>query len=296
MPAKNLHRTLAKGIYSHIYNKGVDDRVIFNDGQDYETFQAFLNDYLSAPKDPESVKKDFKVNGRTFRGTPHQPKNYLNKVELIAYSLMPNHFHLLLHQVTEGSLESFIRSLCTRYSIYFNKKYQRTGSLFQGPYKSVHIQDELRLLYLTRYLHQAKGRCSYEEYLGERETSWVKPKVIMSHFGKFGKNVSDYKLFVEKYELDQKEKGLLEGITFESDTEHLQRRDLSRDEKAYQEKVQNTPPALGLNIDISEYRSNIPHFLAISTAVFVLLVTLGIGNIILSNTKNSQRLPTQESN
>ena len=136
MPAQNLQRTKEIGIYSHIYNKGVEKRILFNDEEDYAVFLNFLKDYLSALKDPDSLKKDFKVNGRTFQGTPHQPKNYFNQVELLAYSLMPDHFHLILHQKTRGSLESFIRSLCTRYSIYYNKKYQRTGSLFEGPYKS----------------------------------------------------------------------------------------------------------------------------------------------------------------
>src|SRR3972149_9961260 len=107
MPAKNLHRIDEEGIYCHIWNKGVENRIIFNDEQDYEVFLGYLKDYLTAPADPESIKKAFTVNGKTFRGMPHQPKNYLNKVELIAYSLIPNHFHLLVHQKTRGSVERF---------------------------------------------------------------------------------------------------------------------------------------------------------------------------------------------
>src|SRR3989344_4849388 len=222
MPAKNLQRENEEGIYSHIYNKGIEKRVIFNDEDDYEVFQGFLRDYLTPSKDPESIKKDFEVHGRIFRGTPHQPKNYFSKVELIAYSLMPDHFHLLLRQKARGSLESFIRSLCTRYSIYFNKKYQHTGTLFEGSYKSVQIKDKPRLMHLARFLHLCpkeyhtgltEDYSSYAEYLGARETLWVKPKVILSLFGK---GMVDYKNFVEKYEPDQKEKEFIKDITFES--------------------------------------------------------------------------------
>ena len=275
MPAQNLYRKDDEGIYSHIYNRGVERRIIFCDGEDYRVFQGFLKDYLTAPQDPESIKKEFSVHGRIFRGTPHQPKNYFNKVELIAYSLMSDHFHLLLHQITRGSLEGFIRSLCTRYSIYFNKKYQRTGALFEGPYKSIQIKDELHLLHLTRYLHHTGGYCSYEEYLGERVTSWVKPIVVLSFFGKDSR---DYKDFVEKNELDQKEKELIEDITFESEIQHLEGRVLARNEEIHLDP--NLKPL-----------QRVPEFLAM-TVVFLLLIGLGVRNIMISTTKSSNPSPT----
>ena len=285
MPAKNLQRENEEGIYSHIYNKGIEKRVIFNDEDDYEVFQGFLRDYLTPSKDPESIKKDFEVHGRIFRGTPHQPKNYFSKVELIAYSLMPDHFHLLLRQKARGSLESFIRSLCTRYSIYFNKKYQHTGALFEGPYKSAQVEDEPRLLLLTRYIHLVQGHSSYAEYLGTKETSWVKPKVVQSYFNKVKtdlfKGADSYKDFVEKYELGQKENELLEGITIEGDTQHLERRRPPKD-------VEND--LLDSNLKPLQ---RIPE-LAIITLVFLVLVTVGIRNIMVFTTErpqSSQPLP-----
>lgn len=175
MPAKNLTRINDVATYSHIYNSGVEKRVIFESVADYEVFLGFLKDYLT-PQDPNSIKKDFKVHGRTFQGTPHLPKNYFNEVELIAYSLTTDRFDLILRQKTLGSIERFLRSLCTRYSMYFNKKYHRSGSLFEGPYKSVLIKDELQLSRLTAFLHHLSNNSSYPEYLGTRETSWVKPQ------------------------------------------------------------------------------------------------------------------------
>lgn len=285
MSAKHLLRVDEEGIYSHIYNKGIEQRVIFNDEKDHETFLGYLKEYLTAPRDPKSIKKVFEVKGRTFRGTPHQPKNYFNKVELIAYNLMPDHFHLLLHQKTRGSLENFIRSLCTRYSIYFNKKYQRTGALFEGPYKSAQIEDDTRLLLLTRHLHHTENYSSYPEYLGKRETLWVKPKVVQSFFDKVKtdmfKGTHSYKDFAEKYELDQKEKELLDSINFESGVQHLENRGNARNEGA------QPNPSL-------KPRLRTPAFIAISTAMFFLLFALGVRNINISAAENLQLSPTPE--
>ena len=278
MPAKNLYRKDEEGIYAHIYNKGAEKRVIFNDGEDYAVFQGFLKDYLTAPQDPESTKKVFTVHGRTFRGTPHQPKNYFNKIELIAYSLMQDHFHLLLHQITKGSLESLIRSLCTRYSMYFNKKYQHTGALFEGPYKSVQIKDKTRLLHLTRYFHHAGGYCSYPEYLGTRVTSWVEPKGILSFLDK---GTGEYKNFVEKYKFDQKEKELIEGIIFESGAAHLERREPASNVESSEEIQSDT------NLKPLQ---RIPEVLT-TTVAFLLLVGLGVRNIMVSTPKSPNPTP-----
>ena len=267
LPTKNLHRIDEESIYAHVYNKGVEKRIIFNDEEDYKVFIGFLKDYLTAPKSPDSIKKTFKVHNRIFRGTPHQPKNYLNQVELIAYCLMPDHFHLLLHQVTKNSLEKFIRSLCTRYSMYFNKKYKRSGALFEGPYKSVQVKGELQLIHLSRFFHHTGGYCSYQEYLGKRVTPWIKPQVILSQFNR----ETTYEDFVDKQEPDQKEKELIENITFDSETEHLERRDPARNEEMHPD------PDL-------KPRSRLPQFLAASTTVFVLLVSLGIRNILMVST------------
>src|SRR3972149_3170398 len=200
MPAKARCRIDEAGLYYHIYNRGVEGRVIFNGEDDYNVFIGFLEDYLSPPKDPDSVKKVFKINGRSFRGTPHQPKNYFNDLELIAYSLNPNHFHLILNQKTLGSQEKFLRSLCTRYSMYFNKRYQRSGSLFEGPYRSIPIKGNKNFLpYLTRFLHHTEGYSSYPEYLGKRSTPWVKSQVILSLFKM---NAGGYKYFMEETRSD----------------------------------------------------------------------------------------------
>lgn len=221
MPAKNLRRVAEGGTYSHVYNKGVENRTIFEDEADYQVFLSFLEDYLSAPKAHESTKTDFTIKGRAFKGVPHQPKNYFNKVELVAYCLKPDHFHLLLHQKKHKSLQAFIRSLCTRYSIYFNKKYNRAGSLFDGPYKSVHIRDEENLALLAHHLHKHGDQSSFPEFSGHRETPWVKTKVVLATLSGQG----DYSAYINNYKPSEEEKKLLGEISIES-AGHLERRDL----------------------------------------------------------------------
>lgn len=286
MPAKNLQRIDEEGLFLHIYNKGVEKRIIFNNEEDYKVFLDYLNDYLTVPKDPESTKKTFQVHGRTFRGIPHLPKNYFNKVELIAYSLLPDHFHLLLHQKVKGSLESFIRSLCTRYSIYFNKKYARTGALFEGPYKSVQIKDETQLLHLTRYLHQGVDYSSYPEYLDSRKTPWVKPEVVLSFLNR---GTGGYKDFVEKHQPDQKELELIDGLAFDSKTGHH--------ERILETPLERRHPASSKEIRTNQdlkIRSRMPEFLAISTLVFVVLVGFSLWNINYVTARSYQPLPSPE--
>ena len=70
-------------------------------------------------------------------------KNYHDQIELLAYCLMPNHFHFLIRQTTDRGIAEFMQSLVLKYVMYFNKKYKRVGSLFQSRYKTVLINWEL---------------------------------------------------------------------------------------------------------------------------------------------------------
>lgn len=74
-------------------------------------------------------------------------------VDLIAYCLMPNHFHLLVREHTEGGISRFMQKLTTAYTMYFNTRYERTGALFQGKYKAEHAHEDRYLKYLISYIH-----------------------------------------------------------------------------------------------------------------------------------------------
>jgi len=243
MPGKNVLKQYVEEGYYHIYNRGVEKRKIFLDEQDYKVFLKYLKLYLDPPgKLP--IRK-VSIGNNTFQTVPRPLKNYYDKVKLLSYCLMPNHFHLLIKQTDKKSIELFMRSLATKYSVYFNKKYNRVGSLFQGPYKAVLASDDIYLLHLSRYillnnLHLGvqfvlddspdaalggnvidigiipgkdspyrMAYSSYPEYLQKRNTSWIYTKDILSHF-KTAKKTSlkdmlSYQSFVDDYFQDPKE-------------------------------------------------------------------------------------------
>lgn len=284
MPNEALHKINQDGIYSHIYNCGVENRNIFNEKEDYETFQAFLGEYLTPPPDKQHIKKTFTVKGRVYHGVPHQPKNYFQQIELVAYGLQPTHFHLLLHLKTPGALEKFMRSLSTRYSMYYNAKYQHAGSLFAGPYKSIRINTVSELLSLTQYLHRGDGYSSYQTFLGNNPTDWIKPHVVLSLFEQSKnsayKGTRGYQQFVENYTLKQKEQEALERIILERVTRNPDVQPVMRPRLADQ------PDDASL---VS--RSRVPEFIAVVT-VFVLLVAMGIKNIMAASGTTQHAVPT----
>lgn len=75
-------------------------------------------------------------------------------VTIAAYALMPNHFHLLITQSKDGGISTFLNKVCLSYSMYFNKKYARWGSLFGGRFRAKHVANDAYFLHLTRYIHR----------------------------------------------------------------------------------------------------------------------------------------------
>jgi len=219
MPAKHIVKTyINNGIY-HVYNRGVEKRDIFLDTQDYKVFLGYLKDALSYPNISQKQKISFYLKGGTFQGMPKQPKNFHNRITLFAYCLMPNHFHLLLQQTDKDDMKLFMRSVMTRFSMYFNKKYKRVGGLFQNHYKASIILEEPYLLHLSRYIHRnpltytkdlLNAYSSYANYLMLRHTQWVKPDFILSFFQtkhfRNQENYNSYKDFVEIHEDRETEK------------------------------------------------------------------------------------------
>jgi len=224
MPGRNVYKTYVKGGFYHVYNRGVEKRKIFLDTQDYKVFLKNLKTYLSEPEDPSKLK--FTLQGTTFKGIPRQSKNYYQEVDLVCYCLMPNHFHFLVKQSDKSSLQIFMKSLTVKYSMYFNKKYDRVGQLFQGRYKAALINDDKYLLHLSRYIHLNPSEdtdnlvgaySSYANYLGLKKTKWLKSDTILNFFNKEValefKKINNYKDFVENYKKDSRE--ILEDLTLE---------------------------------------------------------------------------------
>ncbi len=131
----------------HIYNRGTEKRNIFLTERDYERFVALL--YLSNSKNPIRMEEQ---QGRTLRELLETERGE-PLVDIGAYCLMPNHFHLLLRQREDGGISKFMQKLVTGYTMYFNVKNDRTGTLFQGRYKSKHAGEDRYLKYLMSYIH-----------------------------------------------------------------------------------------------------------------------------------------------
>jgi len=84
-------------------------------------------------------------------------------VEIVAYCLLPNHFHLLIYEKDRGGISRFMQKLTTSYSMYFNKKYARTGGLLERPFKAKHVNDDSYLKYLFAYIHLNPVKISDEK-------------------------------------------------------------------------------------------------------------------------------------
>jgi putative transposase len=214
MPSKNRIKLYVENGYYHIYNRGVEKRLIFQDNQDYRVFLHYLKIYLS-PLSGKSGKGDSFTNL-----TRRRPLNNFHQViTLLTYCLMPNHFHLLLKQKPANGIEKFMRSLGTKYVQYFNKRYERVGPLFQDIYKAVLIKTDEQLLHLSRYIHlnslkdndkdgplpeiPFESYSSYGDYLGKRKTNWIHPEEILNFFKTAQrtslKDILSYQSFIEDY-------------------------------------------------------------------------------------------------
>lgn len=132
--------SFAPSEYYHLYNRGTEKRIIFCDKKDYQYF-LYLMYVCNTTKSIELRKLG---------------KNFDREETLVdtgAYCLMPNHFHLLVREKNEGGISKYMLKLMTAYSMYFNKKYERTGKLYESVFKSRYAGKDNYLKYLYSYIH-----------------------------------------------------------------------------------------------------------------------------------------------
>lgn len=187
MPSRNAKKYYLPDTHYHVYNRGVNGMKIFRDQEDYAVYLNYLRRHL----DPMPAR---------------DPSNralvwLYDDIELTAFCLMPNHFHLLFHQLNERALPLLMKSVNAAYSRYFNKKYNRYGPLFQGIYKASMIVDESYLQHISRYIHlnPAKYReyewSSWPYYIGQKHAEWLKCERILGMFDSLAQYInfhSDY--------------------------------------------------------------------------------------------------------
>lgn len=174
MPSRNIRKEYVSDSYYHIYSRGINKQELFKENADYKYFIKLFERYLS--KEPIAIK-----TGGFY-------PNFLDNIEIAAYCLMSNHFHILIYQKNARYLEKLMRSIMTSYSMYFNLKYRHTGPVFESRYKSVRIDQEKYLQHITRYIHlnprlwQRYKYSSLKYYRDGKEPDWLNNARILDMF------------------------------------------------------------------------------------------------------------------
>ncbi len=156
----------------HVLNRGVDKRQIFMDKQDYFRFIHNLYEFNDQERSELNYYKfrDYGANGKIAEA---EKKDRETLVDILAFCLMPNHFHLLLSPKKESGIPQFMQKVSMGYSKYFNQKHERVGTLFQGPYKHIPVTNEIHFLHLPFYIHFNPLDLMYPEW---RENKMSNPK------------------------------------------------------------------------------------------------------------------------
>ncbi len=185
------------GEFYHIYNRGNNKSAIFLDDKDRQRFQKLL--YICNGTKPVVFKT---IQGLTL--------DKINRGESIvnigAYCLMPNHFHLLLREKTENGISNFVKKLLTAYSMYFNKKYGRTGKLFEGIFRATHLDEDRYLKYIFSYIHLNPVKIIDPLWKENGITDHGKSKVYLSEY--------KYSSYADYMNLERREKCILDVPVF----------------------------------------------------------------------------------
>lgn len=211
----------------HIYNRGVEKRKVFLDKNDH---YRFIHD-LYELNDEEPTYNSAYYNYNSINLVEVKPRQQRDKprkllVDILAFVLMPNHFHLLLKQRKKNGIVRFMQKLGTGYTMYFNKRYERVGGLFQGSYKAVMPIEEAHFTYLPLYIHLnpikiCRGRTStngmidflrnyrwssFPDYIGKKNfPSITSRKFFLEFFGGEKKILADtYDFIKNKNEFDER--------------------------------------------------------------------------------------------
>lgn len=205
MPGRKI--PLVAGEIYHVLNRGVASQPTFRSAKDHQRAMDLIPYYRNAfPPLRFSKFMYLPVKRRTeILQELTAQRQFL--VEIVAYCLMPNHFHFLLRQTTDDGISKFASQFTNSYTRYFNTKYKRIGPVFQGKFKAIRVETEEQLLHLSRYIHLNPATSyvvkttadleeylysSLPEYLQKTDTGFCQKKLVLNHF----KTPATYKNFV----------------------------------------------------------------------------------------------------
>lgn len=205
---------LAVGEYYHVYNRGVDKRIIFSDKYDLERFIVSMTEFNTLDPIGSLYEHSFSKGKRLGRETSKSDQDESERlVDIIAYCLNPNHFHLILRQTSDGGISEFMKRLSGGYTKYYNHKYERSGVLLQGVFKAIHINSNEYLLHVSAYVNLndrvhrldklgretsklVESRSSWQEYMrggGYLNGDVCLKEAVLGHF----RNKKEYHQFAE---------------------------------------------------------------------------------------------------
>ena len=192
MPRRTV--PFAPGEYYHVYNRGNNRQRIFFERENYLFFLRRLRERLVGDEPPAGVPNS-------------EPPEFPQSSTIVAYCLMPNHYHLLVSP-KDDHFSRHMQSFSISYTKAMNKRCERVGALFQGKFQALHVDRTAHLLHLSRYTYlnpveaglvkkaQDWEFSSYREYAGLRQGALPRPEVVLSQFP----TRSAYRHFVESYE------------------------------------------------------------------------------------------------
>lgn len=204
----------ANNEFYHVYNRGVDKRSIFGDEYDVQRFYQSMDEFNCVEPIGSIFENQYKL------GDPTSKSKSDKLVGFVAYCLNPNHYHFILEQLVDNGISMFMKRL-GGYTQYFNEKYERSGSLFQGKYKVRHIGSTNYLLHLSAYVNlnyevhnlgdprllPTIGRAgrstskfkltksSWGEYIGDKNSeNFCKKEIVLDQF----KSTKEYEIFAKE--------------------------------------------------------------------------------------------------
>lgn len=202
------YKIFRSGCYYHAYNRGNNKNLIFCCESDYTAFLIRLKLALG-----KHMSKGI-FDSTRIRITPFEPGEF----KVLAYCLMPNHFHFLIRQDTEVGIDKLIHRVCTSYAKYYNLKHERIGNLFQDSFKAKLVDSDSYVKYVSAYIHNNPEQpfsylySSLPDYVGKRNGTICNTDVLLEMFNN---NRAEYQTFVSTY--GPKERLLTQNYIFEDE-------------------------------------------------------------------------------
>jgi len=202
------YKTFRKDCYYHVYNRGDNRENIFLDNLDYQNFLKRLMIVMGIIPVPNAGQR----GALKIRPLPK------DSFGILAYCLMPNHFHILIKQNSLIPISQLMTKVCTSYSKFFNHKYRRVGHVFQDIFKAKVVESDEYLVYLSAYIHNNPVKqfeykySSIHDYLSTKQSGLCDTKLIL---GYFKGNRGEYKNCIKQFRRDKARKLLISDLLYE---------------------------------------------------------------------------------